>query len=506
METRSTKKTIAINTTYLYISSFITLFLGLYTSRILLHALGIKDFGLYGVVGSIVSLLGFLNIAMGSASSRYLTYELAKGNIKSQKIVFSAVFLVHLILAICLFALAETFGLWYVCNKLEIPPGRVTAAYWVYQSSILIGIIDIIQVPYNALINAHEKMGFSSLWHTVNNVLKFLGVLILFGITSDKLVFYALMMSALSLLTFLGYFSFCKFHFQECRLIRFHDRQLFYGMLSFASYSAFSSSSGLIRTQGAALLINKFFGVAMNASANIANMVTGYISSFTQNVIAAFRPQIIKTYANGDMEELQNTVSQCLKYSIAIFSMMAIPITTEMDYVLELWLGKVPEQTELFCRIGMIGGVAGLVTMIMTIAIQATSKVKRNSLLVSLISFLSLGVTFLFLYAGESAYIVFAIYAIAEITNMLIAMWNVKNLIRNFRMLKLAIMLLRLVGLIISATILPVIILKSIDASFFRAILVSSTYILIFGILFWKFMMEQSAKQIILNKIHCKKS
>lgn len=501
MENRSPKKTIALNTAYLYISSFVTLFIGLYTSRVLLQVLGVKDFGLYGVVGSIVSLLGLLNIAMGSASSRYLTYELAQGDLHSQRKTFSAVFLVHIALAMFLFVLAETIGLWYICNKLEVPADRVTAAYWVYQSSILIGVLDIIQVPYNALVNAHERMGFSSLWGTINTLFKLFIVLILSFTTSDRLIFYAILMFGLSLVTYFGYLLFCKIHFAECKLIRFHDRQLFYGMLSFAGYSAFSSSSGLVRTQGAALLINKFFGVVMNASANIANMVTGYISGFTQNVIAAFRPQIIKCYANCDIPEMQNTVELCLKYSIAIFSLMAVPVGIEMDYILSLWLGNVPQQSDLFCRIGLIGSMSGLVTMTMTIAIQATSKVKMNSLLVSSTSFLSLGVTFLLLFMGKGAYMVFVVYAATEILNMLIATWNVKVLIHEFCLSQLLAMFLRLAGLMACSMIAPFLVYTNIDSSLVRVVLVTLLYILCFGTLFWIYLLEPSAKLFLINKV-----
>lgn len=494
-----------MNTAYLYVSSFIGLFLGLYTSRILLQTLGVTDFGLYGVVGSIVTLLGFLNVAMGSASSRFLTYELAKGNIESQRKVFSAVFLVHIFLAFCLFMLAETAGLWYLVYKLEVPDSRMNAAHWVYQTSVLIGILNIVQVPYNALINAHERMGFSSFWNTVGTLLKFLGVFILYWITFDKLIYYAIMTFSLSLITFYGFWFFCNRKFQDCKFIHFHDKELFKEMLSFAGFSAFSSSSSLIRTQGAALLINKFFGVAINASANIANMVAGYISGFTQNVIAAFRPQIIKCYANNNIVEMQDTVNQCLKYSIAIFTFVAIPITIEMNYILSLWLGIVPNYSDIFCRIGMVGSIAGIVTMIMTIVIQATSKVRNNSLFVSLNSFFSLAITFLFLYLGYPAYIVFAIYSLTEIINVSISMWNIKVLIHDFLFTKLFIMLVRLAALIACSAIIPLIILWKMEVSFSRLFLVTFSYMLSFGVLFWLFMLEESAKAYILLKIRYKR-
>ena len=183
------KKTIAINSFYLYISSFFQLIVGLYTSRALLQALGVEDFGIYGVVGGIIGLLSFVNMAMSSASSRYLTFELANGTIDSQKRIFSVVFTVHVVIAILTLVLGETIGLWYVANKLVVPEERIYAAHWVYQAAIFMSIINIIQVPYNASITAHEKMGFLSFWSSINIFLKLIVILLLYISVFDRLIY-----------------------------------------------------------------------------------------------------------------------------------------------------------------------------------------------------------------------------------------------------------------------------------------------------------------------------
>lgn len=496
------KKTIAKNTTYLYISSILQLFLGLYTSRVLLQTLGVSDFGLYGVVGSIVTLLSFLNLALGSSSSRYLTYELANGNISQQTKVYSAVFGAHLILAIGIVILAETIGLWYICNKLVIPQGRFTAALYVYQTSVFIGFINIIQVPYNALVNAHEKMGFSSWWNSLNNILKFVGVISLYWVTFDKLIYYSILMLFLNLFVFVGFWQYCQRNFIECRIVKNIEKSLFRGILTFAGYSTFSSSSYLIRSQGITILINKFFGVIMNASANIANMVSGYITNFTQNVITAFRPQIIKSYAQGEIAEMQNNINLCMKACIAIYSLMAIPIGIDMKYILTLWLGNVPTSSDLFCRIALCGNLFGLINMVILVGIQATSKIKTNSLLISLITLFSLIITFILLLIGMNTYIVFVMHALTEFIIMMTSMFNLKKLIPHFKMSQCCLLITRLLFVILIAASLTTGILFCIDSSFIRLVIVTICYTFIFGILFWYSMLDRILRQNILNRVY----
>lgn len=496
------KKQIAKNTAYLYASSIVSLFVGLYTSRILLQTLGIEDFGLYGAVGSIVSMLGFLNIAMGSASSRYLTYELVKGSLESQRRVFSTVFIVHFFLGLAVFLLAETVGLWYVCSKLEIPDGRFTAALWVYQSSIVISFINIIQVPYNALVTSHERMSFSSLWSIVNTLLRFALIFSLYWITFDRLIYYALAITATTLLTFLGYIVYCKFHFEECHLVMASNKKLFSGILSFAGYSAFSSSSSIIRTQGNTLFINKFFGVAMNASASIANGVVSYSSEFSQNVINAFRPQIIKTYAQNDFLHMQEDIVLCMKYCVAIFCLIAMPMCVEINYILKIWLGTIPPYSGVLCQIGLVGSLFGLVTMIMTIAIQATSKVKVNSLIVSALSILSLLVTFFFLQAGFGIASVFIIYTFTQLVILVTTMINMKILISRLRLTSISLTLVKVVSIALASVIIPILITFMLNSSFMRFLLTSSFSWIIFIFLFGFTMLNAAERMAISNQIH----
>lgn len=495
------KKRIAKNTAYLYANSIVSLVVGLYTSRVLLQTLGIEDFGLYGAVGSIVSMLGFLNISLGSASSRYLTYELVNGSERSQAKVFSTVFLVHLFFAIIIFILAETLGLWYVYNKLEIPKGRFDAAMLVYQSSIGIGIINIIQVPYYALITAHEKMSFSSIWNIATTIFKLILIVLLYWITFDRLKYYALSIFSVYLITIIGVVLYCKRSFKECHFIYTNDKNLLKGILSFAGYSAFSSSSTIIRTQGNVLFINKFFGVSMNAAASVANGVIGYSTEFAQNVINAFRPQIIKTYAQNDIRQMEDDIVSCIKYCVAIFYLITIPLSIEIEYILRIWLSNVPQYSGILCRIGLIGSLLSLVNMIMTIAIQATSKVRNNSLIISLASILSLFVTYLILKIGGDVTSVFIIYSLTQLMILTCTIINTKQLIPEIR-IKRFLTIFTKVSIIALLSLIPSALLRlEINTSFFRFIIVSFIFIVFFILSFYKFMLNKEEKKMIITKI-----
>lgn len=498
---KDTSKRIAFNTVYLYASSIVQLFLGLYMSRVILQALGVTDFGIYGVVGSIVVVLNFLSTAMGGASMRYLSFELAEGTTDRKKEVFSAVFTAHIGLATALFIFAETLGLWYLCTVMVIPEDRIIAAHWVYQSSVIIAVINIIRVPFTARINANEHMGFSSLWSTIESLLRFLGAIILLWLTMDKLIAYAVIMVALTIFIFIGYFWFCTKNFSDTNCRISHNKKMLKGILSFAGYSAFSSSSSMMRIQGNNLLINKFFGVVMNASVSIASMVSGYIAGFTMNIITAFRPQIIKKYASNDLVMMSVDMTNCLKFCMAIFSLFAVPIFLEINYVLYLWLGKIPDFSGLFCRISLIGSLFNLMGLVVIIGIQATDRVKVNSLMITAITFVSLVVTLLLLQLGLPAYIVYVVSVFADIIILWQSIRNLKFLIPQFESgAYISIILKIIVFMLIGGTValLPHLVLQS---SFVRLVLVTITYTIVFGGLFWVNMLDKEVKHYVIGKI-----
>ncbi|WP_314824213.1 hypothetical protein [Prevotella histicola] len=495
------KKTIAINSFYLYMSSFFQLIVGLYTSRALLQALGVEDFGIYGVVGGIIGLLSFVNMAMSSASSRYLTFELANGTIDSQKRIFSVVFTVHVVIAILTLVLGETIGLWYVANKLVVPEGRMYAAHWVYQAAIFMSIINIIQVPYTASITAHEKMGFLSLWNSLNIFLKLVVIIFLYLVFIDKLIFYSFLMAGTSLFIVIGYFAYCKKYFEECVLLRVKDKNLFKEILSFAGFNAFSSFASAIRTQGTSLLINRFFGVALNAAGSIASMVSGYIISFTANIITAFRPQIVKCYATADYKKMDEHIQMCIVYCLGSFSLMSVPIFLEMDYILSLWLGIVPKFTAIFCRISLIGASFGLLNMIIVIAIQATSQVKNNSIAISIISICSIFILYVLFALGLNVYVAYILYAAIDCFILFVSIWNLKRLIPEFKVFPLLRKTFILIAIIIISTVITYYAKNNMSESIFRFLITALIYYGLFTLSFFTFILSADTRKKVLSRL-----
>lgn len=498
MESR--RKTIALNTIYLYFGSFFQLIVGLYTSRALLQALGVEDFGIYGVVGGIIGLLSFINMAMGSASSRYITYELANGTLESQKRIFSVVFTVHIVIAILIFVLGETVGLWYVYNKLVVPDGRINAAHWVYQAAIFMSIINIIQVPYTASITAHERMGFLSFWNSLNIFLKLIVIFLLYLVKTDELIFYASLMSVTTFFIGIGYFIYCKYSFKECRLECVTNKALFKEVLSFAGYNAFSSLANAMRTEGTSLLINRFFGVTLNAAGSIAAMVSGYIMSFTANIITAFRPQIVKSYAIADYRQMEEYMLSCTVYCVGAFALIAVPIFLKMDYVLNLWLGIVPDYAATFCRIALIGSVFGLLNMIIIIAIQATSKVKKNSISISVLSMVSIFILYFFFMLKMAPYVAYIISVLVDCSILLVSLLNIKRLIP---VLSLRIYMNKLIKLFLTITIAAVLtyyVSELLPLNILGLLITTFSFCIFFTLFFYRFILTYNDRFVILSK------
>lgn len=492
---------IALNTVYLYFSSFVQLVLGLYTSRMLLQALGVEDFGIFGVIGGIIFLFSFINTAMSGATSRYITVELARGTLLSQKSVFTTVMLVHALIAIVTLLFSETLGLWYVNAKLDYPIGRSTAVFWVYQMSILIAILSIVQVPFSAAVMSHEKMLFYSLWSTLSISLRFIVIFLLHFLDGDRLIFYSVLLAGVSLLTFLGYVVYCLRKFLECRLVKLNSYALLKEVLAFAGYNTFNSLGTAIRAQGTSLVINRFFGVLLNAANSISSMVSGYILGFTWNVVTAFRPQIVKSYATNDIMRMQADLVLCIKYCIAIYSFIAIPIILETDKVLYLWLRDVPAYAAVFCKVTLIGSFFGLLNMIVIIGIQATSKVKENSLYMCSLSGLALFSIALAYGLGAAPYMAFVILAITELTLLCVSLYGLNKIIPEIRNSVLLIEISKTLCLVVVSAGLVYLANSFMQESLLRLVLVTIEYATLFSILFFYFILDKDARQFVYKKI-----
>lgn len=365
----------------LYIRMFLTMIVGLYTSRVVLATLGVEDYGIYGVVGGVVAMMGFLNASMSGATSRFLTFELGRGDQKRLADTFSSALIVHIGIAIVVFILAETVGLWFLCNKLVIPEGRMTAAHWVYQCSILSAMLGITQAPYNASIIAHEKMDVYAYVEILNVVLKLLIVYLLVIGNFDKLKLYAVLMLAVSIVILSIYRIYCIRKFEETHFHWIWKKDILQALLSFSGWDVYGNASTLARTQGVNMLLNMFFGTVANAAAGVATMVQSILMQFSSNVVTAVRPQIIKSYSTGDIPRMKFLLLNSSRYIYLLLLLISLPILIETDFLLKLWLKIVPEYSIWFTRYLLLFNFFATISFVFAIGIHATGKVKRISLI-----------------------------------------------------------------------------------------------------------------------------
>lgn len=396
----SSTKNIAKNSMFLYFRMFLTMGVGLYTSRLVLEALGVVDYGIYGLVGGIVSMFAFLNSAMASATQRYLSFDIGKQDWDRLQKTFNATLNIHILIAIITFILAETVGLWFVNYKLDIPAERMTAANWVYQFSIFAFVTNVVQVPYNALLFAREHMKVYAYVSILETILKLIIVLILVQAATDKLILYGILTFAVSFVIRMVYKMYCKKHFKES-IYQFHWNKAYYKeLMSYSGWNLFGNIAAVARGQGSNILLNMFFGPVANASYAITTTVQGIIGSFVSNFQVAVNPQIVKSYAKGDIQASLNLMYKSAKFSFFGMLILVVPFLVNIDYIMHLWLKEVPTYAIDFIRLALIASlIEGLANPLMSGA-QATGKIKWYQIIIG---------TFIFL-VFPAAYIVFKIY------------------------------------------------------------------------------------------------
>ncbi len=405
MENRS--KRIARNTVFLYFRTVIIMLVSLYTSRVILQALGEDDFGIYNVVGGIIVLFTFINGSMTTATQRYLICSLGKGDSNYISHVFSQAMTAHIIIAIIIVFLGETIGLWIVENKLNIPAGREHAAFVVYQFSILTSVLGILRCPYNASIIAYEDMSFYALICIIESVLKLIIAFLIKTDSSDRLILYALLLFAVSLIITLLCYFFCSKKFKYIRFRYHKDIRLLKEMTLFATWSLLGNASTVCVNQGAAVIMNIFYGVVVNTSLGIANQINAVTGSFVSNFQTAFMPQITKSIASNDCNYLKDLILRTSKYSFLLLFVVSLPIFINCEYILELWLGKVPTYTAGLVRVIILCTIFDALSGPLWMSAHAKGDIRNYQFCVSVISLSNLLLIYLAAKAGYSPIVVF---------------------------------------------------------------------------------------------------
>ena len=376
----NSNKRIIKNTLMLYMRMLLMMGVSLYTSRVVLRTLGVDDFGIYNVVGGVITMLSFFTSSLSGAGSRFVTFALGKDDEEEQKRVYSAVMVIHYLLAFLIIIIGETVGLWFVYNKLVIPETRMNAALWVYHCSIVTTVIAVISAPYNALIIAHEKMDVFAYVSIVEAVLKLAIVYMLICIPYDKLIIYALLLMFVQLIIRMIYNIYCNRKFEESHAKLRWDSGLIKKISIYAGWTVNGNLAVVGYTQGINILLNMFFGPAVNAARGVAVQVQSAVMTFVNNFQTAVRPQIVKSYAVNDLEYMHSLVVRSSKFGFYLVLFLAFPIVLCVNPILKIWLGIVPEHTNTFVIIMLVAGLVEPLKVALINAIHATGDIKKFQL------------------------------------------------------------------------------------------------------------------------------
>lgn len=409
-DSSSNNKRIAKNTILLYIRMIFLMLVSLFTSRVILQVLGVEDYGIYNVVGGFISLFAFLNGAISASTSRYITFALGKGDKNELKKVFSLCVLTHGVIALVILLLAETVGLWFVMNKLVIPPDRYVAAMWVYQCSIISSIVMIMSVPYNSDIIAHERMSAFAYISIIDVCAKLAIVYALLLSPYDKLIIYAILLLGIQIIIRFIYTSYCSRHFEESKFKWIWDKKLFGQLFAFAGWNLWGNLAAALMSQGVNIVLNMFFGPVVNAARGVAVQVQSAVQQFSVNFQMALNPQITKTYANGEYSAMHLLIERSSKFTFILLLCLSLPIIIEADKILELWLGIVPDHTVNFVRLMLVICMIDAVANPLMVGASASGNVKVYQSVIGGILLAIVPVSYFVLKLGAAPEAVFAVH------------------------------------------------------------------------------------------------
>lgn len=394
-------KRIAKNTIALYLRTFVSMVVALYTSRKILEALGVEDFGILNVVGGIITLMSFLNGSMSVATQRYLTYELGKGGEGQFNKVFNIAIYIHTVIAVFVLLVAETVGVWFVNTQLNIPEMRMEAANWLFQATILSAVLGILQTPYNAAIISHEHMYISAYVGLGETFARLLIVLGLLHYPYDRLAVWGFAFLIIQLCSSVFYRMYCIRKFDDCVFKRsVHDVQLAKSMLGFTGWNLFGTVAWTLKDQGASVLLNLFGGPLVNAARGVSGQVTGAVKGLVGGFQSAVNPQLTKTYAANDSAATCRLLCKSSKFSYFLLLLISIPVLLEINFLLDVWLVEVPQYAALFTRIVIVEALFDTLGGPMITSLMATGRIKWYQIVVGSILLLNVPVSYFLLKQG----------------------------------------------------------------------------------------------------------
>lgn len=499
--TASSNKRIAKNTLLLYARMLLLLVVSLYTSRIVLATLGVEDYGLYNVVGGVVVMFTFINKAMGNSTSRFITFALGKGDEAELKNVVGVSFLIHWVIAGIILLLAETVGLWFLYNKMIIPDERMTAALWVYQFSVISCMVSIVSVPFNSMIIAHEKMGAFAFISILDAVLKLVIVYLIQISPFDKLVFYAALILGVSILDRIIYQVYCYRHFEEAKGIKYKKTGLVKQMTSFAVWAMVGNLAYVGYTQGLNILLNMFFGPAVNAARGVAVQVEGVINGFVTNFQTAVNPQITKSYAADERGRVRDLLFLSSKFSYFLLLILCLPVFLEAPTLLGLWLVEVPDHTVNYIRLLILIMMAQALHNPVSMIKSATGRIRAYQLTIGGILILIVPISYIALKMGAPSEAVFVIHLIVQLTAQTIAVLMVRKDIGLSFWYYVKNVVLNVLFITLISCIIPVLLYLKLDYSITSMIIVAFVAVVSVGLTVLYLGLNKQERTFILSKV-----
>ena len=476
-QTSDNNKRIAKNTLLLYFRMLFMMVVSLYTSRVILNALGVEDFGIYNVVGGVVAMFSVLSGSLSAAISRFITYELGRGDQSKLNRIFSASVTIQLLLSLIVVALIESVGVWFLNAKMTIPLERMTAANWVLQFSIITFVIGLVSVPYNAAIIAHEKMSAFAYISILEAVGKLAIAFLIIWSPIDKLIYYAIFMCIVAIIIRFAYGHYCTKHFSECKYHFYWDKELLKNMFGFAGWNFIGASSAVLRDQGGNILINLFYGPSVNAARGIAIQVNHAITGFVQNFMTALNPQITKSYASGERKYMMTLIFQGARLSFYMLLMLSLPVLINTHYILVIWLKLVPEHAVLFVQLILIFAMSESISNPLITAMLATGKIRNYQIVVGGLQMMNLPISYICLRLGCMPESVLIVAIVISQCCLVARLYMLRKMIGLSSIQYMKKVYFNVIVVALLALVVPSLLSKYMEESFFSFVLLSLTAI-----------------------------
>lgn len=422
-------KRIAKNTLLLYIRTLFVMAITLYTSRVILQVLGVDDYGIYQVIGGFVVMFSVISSSLSASISRFITFEIGRNNTEKLAKIFATSLLIQIIIAVVIFIVAGILGVWFIDEYMQLPEGRSNAAQWVLLCSLITFCVNLLSVPYNACIIAHEHMKAFAYVGIIDVLLKLGACFLILVSPIDKLIFYSILLTIVATVIRFVYTYYCHRHFEESKAKLTFDKGIFKEMFGFAGWSFFTNTNSILNNHGVTMLVNVFFGVATNAARGIATQVENAVLQFVNNFTTAVNPQITKSYAAGDLVGMHSLVCRAAKFSYFAMLLISLPIICEAERILDLWLVTVPEHTVIFVQLSLVMGLCDCIGSSGYTACVATGKMKRYALIITPIGLLEFPLTWLFFAFGAPVVSTYYLYIVVKILVLIARLFLLKSLV-----------------------------------------------------------------------------